>query len=230
MAVIRREDLDGAVLNALEHHLMDPEVVQIFCEEYAAERNRLQAQANAGRTGLEKELRQVTGDHKKLVDAIIAGVPADQVKDRMIELDNRRKDLERQLSASPAPDPVRFHPSMAKTYRDRIGQLIRGMSHAGEIDEAKEALRALVEMIVLSPKPDGEGLVIDLHGALAGLLRLATGRPAHAAAKGGHANAASGGNHEAIDNIEELVLVAGARIGHCFAMSSALKLPLPCFY
>ena len=209
MAVIRREDLDGAVLNALEHHLMDPEVVQIFCEEYAAERNRLQVQANAGRTGLEKELRQVTGDHKKLVDAIIAGVPADQVKDRMIDLDTRRKDLERKLSASRAPDPVRFHPSMAKTYRDRIGQLIRGMSHAGEVDEAKEALRALVDKIVLSPKPDGDGLMIDLHGALAGLLRLATGRPAHAA-KGRHANAVSGGSHEAVDNIDELVLVAGA--------------------
>lgn len=87
---------------------------------------------------------------------------------------------------------------MAKTYRDRIGQLIRGMSHAGEVDEAKEALRALVEKIVLSPKPDGDGLMIDLHGALAGLLRLATGRPAHEAAKGGHANAASGGNHETV--------------------------------
>ena len=28
MTVIRREDLEGAVLNALEHHLMDPEVVR----------------------------------------------------------------------------------------------------------------------------------------------------------------------------------------------------------
>lgn len=70
---IRRADLEGAVLNALAHHLMDEAAVRIFCEEYAAERNRLQAQADAGRAGLEKEFRQVTGDHKKLVDAIIAG-------------------------------------------------------------------------------------------------------------------------------------------------------------
>ena len=84
MATIRRQNLESAVLNALAHHLMDPEAVEIFCQEYAAERNRLQAQAqaDAGRSGLEKELRQVTGDHKKLVDAILAGVPADQVKDR----------------------------------------------------------------------------------------------------------------------------------------------------
>lgn len=106
MTVIRRKDLEAAVLNALEHHLMDPEVVEIFCEEYAAERNRLQAAAGAGRAALEKELRQVRGDHKKLVDAIIARVPAEQVKDRMIELDARKNDLERQLLTKPAAGPV----------------------------------------------------------------------------------------------------------------------------
>ena len=118
------------MLQALEPHLMDEEAVRIFCEEYAAERNRLQANRDAGRTELERELRQVTADHKKLVDAIIAGVPAEQVKDRMIELGGRRKDLERQLSAAPAPDPIRVHPNMAKTYRARIGQLIAGLSES----------------------------------------------------------------------------------------------------
>ncbi|MDN3713506.1 recombinase family protein [Paracoccus cavernae] len=177
MAVIRREDLDSVVLNALEQRLMDPEVVQIFCEEYAAERNRLQAQATVGRSVLERDMRQVRADHKKLIDAIIAGVPAEQVRDRMIELDGRRQELERQLLSSASPDPVRFHPSMAKTYRTRVGQLICGLSDAEGQEEAKEAIRGLIEKIVLTPKPDGKDLAIDLHGALAGLLRLANGQP-----------------------------------------------------
>lgn len=122
MTTIRREVLEHSVLEALEHHLMDEEAVRIFCEEYAAERNRLQTRADAGRAGLEKELRQVTGDHKKLVDASIAGVPAEQVKDRMITLNARRKELEVVLSLVPAPDPVHFHCSIAKTYRSRVGQ------------------------------------------------------------------------------------------------------------
>ncbi|OWJ75910.1 hypothetical protein [Haematobacter genomosp. 1] len=58
----------------------------------------------------------------------------------MIELDGRRKDLERQLSTSPAPDPIRIHPGIAKTYRTRIGQLIAGLSEAERMGEAKEAL------------------------------------------------------------------------------------------
>ena len=213
MATIRRETLEAAVLNALAHHLMDPEAVEIFCAEYAAERNRLRAEADAGRSGLEKELRQVVVDHARLVDAIVAGVPANQVKDRMMALDARRKELERVLATAPAPDPVRFHPSMAKTYRDRVGQLIRGLSEPGAAEEAKEALRALVDKIVLVPVPVEDGgtkLAIDLQGALAGLLCLATGRPLHRSVASGHANAAAGSCPEAVDMIEELVLVAGA--------------------
>ena len=251
MAVIKQSDLEGRVLHALEHHLMDEEAVRVFCEEYAAERNRLQAAREAGRADLERELTRVTTDHKKLVDAILAGVPADQVKDRMIELDARRKELERALSASPARDPLRIHPGMARTYRDRIGQLILGLSEAERMDEAKEALRALVEKIELVPvaavetetgKPRDSskpGLAIHLHGALAGLLRLACGLPVHevsaaaqmqkaprGAGRGGANSARSAeANHQRIDIVEELVLVAGAGFNLCPNFSG----PLPVF-
>ncbi|WP_418904073.1 recombinase zinc beta ribbon domain-containing protein [Cereibacter sphaeroides] len=50
--VIKQADLEGRVLHALEHHLMDEEAVRIFCEEYADERNRLAAGASASRKGL----------------------------------------------------------------------------------------------------------------------------------------------------------------------------------
>ena len=199
--------------------------MRIFCEEYAAERNRLQARADAGRAGLKKELKQVTADHSKLVDAIIAGVPAEQVKDRMIALDARRKELEGRLSSAPAPDPLRFHPTMAKTYRSRVGQLVRGLSAPGGQEEAKEALRALIDKIVLVPveaEDGGTHLAIDLHGALASLLRLATGKPVAAEGqtqkaphKAGHGAPSSvrptEADQQAIDIASELVLVAGAR-------------------
>ncbi|WP_423208844.1 recombinase family protein [Paracoccus yeei] len=235
MAVIKQGDLERRVLHALDHHLMDEEAVRIFCEEYAAERNRLQAVREAGRIELERELKLVSTDHKKLVDAIIAGVPADQVKDRMIELDARRKHLERQLAASPAPDPIRIHPGMATTYRARIGQLIAGLSENDRVEEAKEALRALVEKIVLVPVPPEESgsgksdgkpdLAIHLHGALASLLRLACGLPVHEvvgtasqmqkaprkAGRGGSNSVQSAeADFQSADIAEELALVAGA--------------------
>ena len=207
--LITRAHLEGAVLTALEHHLMDPDAVAAFCEAYTAERNRLRASATAGRAGVEKELAQVSRDHSKLVDAIVAGVPAEQVKDRMMALDARRTDLQRQLDRIPAEDPVRYHPSMARTYRSRVAALIRGLGDAEGMEEAKEAVRALVDRIVLTPAEDGGPLTIDLQGAIAALLRLATGRPLLEVARTANTKKVSGVSHEALENIEELVLVAG---------------------
>lgn len=41
---------------------------------------------------------------------------------------------------------------------------------------ASELLRELIEKIVLTPKPCGKEYQIDLHGDLAGILSIATGR------------------------------------------------------
>ena len=131
----------------------------------------------------------------------------------MIDLDGRRKELERVLASAPAPDPVRFHPSMARTYRTRVGQLIRGLSDADGQEEAKEALRSLVDKIVLVPERDKDGgtrLAIDLHGALAVLLYLATGRPLGKTPVSGHAEAPAGAGDGGYDIVEETMLVAGA--------------------
>ncbi|MBL3610152.1 hypothetical protein [Rhodovulum sulfidophilum] len=89
---------------------MDPGLAEAFCKEYTAERNRLQDVALAGRGNLEKELARVRGDHAKLVDAIVAGIPAERVKDRMLALDARRRELEAALSSVSATRPVRVHP------------------------------------------------------------------------------------------------------------------------
>jgi hypothetical protein len=79
---ISQADIEARVLHGLQHHLMDPELVRVFCEEYAAELNRLRAEAGAQRGAKVAELERVKRDHAKLVDAILAGVPGDQVKDR----------------------------------------------------------------------------------------------------------------------------------------------------
>ena len=215
MTTIKQTDLEARVLDALAHHLMDPEAVTAFCEAYTAERNRLAAAATSTRTTMERELATTKRDHAKLVDAIIAGVPADQVKDKMIALDARRKELEAQLAQTDAsPAPVRLHPKMSETYRERVAALIRGLAESEGMEEAREAIRGLIEKIVLTPRADGTGLTVDLHGALASLLLLATGAPVHRVARmaagGRNDKSSAGAELEAVDMIDKTVLVAGA--------------------
>ena len=109
---------------------------------------------------------------------------------------------------------IRFGPSSIKPDKTGLGTLtgvhtvnehypIQGLADAERMEEA-EALRAPVERIVLTPANGGDHLTIDLEGALAALLRLATGR---------HAQTAPSRRNEAADAIGESVLVAGTGFG-----------------
>ncbi len=206
MAMISQAELERLVLGALQDNLMDETALAVFYEEYAKERNRLQAAAASNRGSVEKELAQTRKDHAKLVDAIIAGVPADQVKDRMLALDARRIELEGQLISDLAPSPLRIHPKMAETYREKVGALIARLQEPDSMPDAKDALRGLIDRIVLSPTaPDGK-LSIHLEGALAALLRLGSGVKTQ---KG------LSDKTQAFEYSEELVLVAGGRNQRC---------------
>lgn len=177
-----------------------PLTLAVFCEEYAKERNRLQATASQNRGALEKELATVKRDHAKLVDAIIAGIPADQVKDRMLALDARRIELEAQLDRDPAPSPIRIHPKMAETYREKISALISQLQQPDGMPEAKEALRELIDRITIqAPEPDAK-LSIHLEGALGELLMLSLETKRLPSSKE---------KTQATEYIGELVLVAG---------------------
>ena len=179
---------------------MDQDLLKDFCKEYTNERNRLAAAADEGRESLEKELKTVTRDHAKLVDAFVAGTPVDQVKDKMQQLSDWRKALEADLSRAADVDTLRFHPRMADTYRGRVQALITGLGKSRDFQAVQEALCGLVERIVLHPSTESGNLDIMLEGALSGLLTLAVGSKN---AKG------LTGEGQAFDNIGELVLVAG---------------------
>ena len=205
---IKRDVLEGKVLDALANHLMDPDLVRLFCEEYVAERNRLAAEADASRAVLDGELARVKKDHARLVQAILDGVPGDQVKEPMIALDARRQELEKLLADRPTKEPVAFHPAMAGVYRERVAALVRGLGDAEQMEAAKEALRQLVDRIVLTPDEAGAALTIDVQGDLAGLLSLATDRRIAPATSARNAKA-PGVYSGSVDIIGELVLVAG---------------------
>jgi hypothetical protein len=152
---------------------MDPELVRVFCEEHTDELNRFRAHPRAARANKETELDKKTRDHGKLVDAILKGVPAEQVVDRMNALDARRKQLLAELSSMAEAQAVRLHPSMAETYRNRVRDLVAGLT-AGDghgAPKTSEAIRALVDRIVVTPSAgDPKELAVDLEGVLAQLL------------------------------------------------------------
>ena len=176
---ITRQDLEGRILLILSERLMDAELAEAFAAEYIAERNRLASRHTDDRAVKQKELAKLIKDQDLLVNAILAGTPAQRVMVKMAQLSTRQKQLEKELAAAPADtSTVRIHPIMAETYRERIQSLIQSLAQPDQESEAREAIRSLITKIVANPVPTtGKRMTLDLrlYGELAGILALSLG-------------------------------------------------------
>jgi len=90
------------------------------------------------------------------------------MKTRMQNLERRREALEAELATAAEPRP-RLHPALAEIYRQKVAALHEALAAEGGL-EVQEAIRALVQAVVLVP--DGAGLAIEVRGDLAAILAL----------------------------------------------------------
>ena len=171
---MRRDLLEVSILDALKHHLMEPELFALFCDEYTRHMNKLRIEATSSLAGYKAELSKVTKDIDRLIDAITGGAAVSQVKDKMLALDARKAELARLIDETDEP-PALLHPGMAGHYRKEVERLHEALSDDDHRHEAAEIIRALVDKIVLHPQPESAEttMAIDLHGDLAGILSLA---------------------------------------------------------
>jgi site-specific DNA recombinase len=82
----------------------------------------------------------------------------------------KREELKAKLAAADAPPPL-LHPEIAELYRQKVIALAQALEHPETRTEASEALRGLIDAIVLTPN-QGE-LQIELKGNLAAMLGAA---------------------------------------------------------
>ena len=96
------------------------------------------------------------------------GVAPAVVKDELNANAVRRQQLEATLAATEEPPPL-LHPEMARIYRAEVTELAKALQEP-DSRSATEALRGLLDAIVLTPDRGGEALHIELRGNLAAML------------------------------------------------------------
>ncbi|MCC7266684.1 MAG: zinc ribbon domain-containing protein [Caulobacteraceae bacterium] len=170
--VVKKAQLEASVLDALRFHLLNPEALKVFCEEYTHQVNALRMGRNARIHQLQAELEHLEADKRRLIDAIKAGVPGEEVKDDMHRIVAKRTQIEAEL-ANAAEAPVLLHPQMAHHYAKSVTNLVGALDSGDQRNEAQELLRSLIDRIVLTPNAAHTSLQIDLHGDLAGILSVA---------------------------------------------------------
>jgi site-specific DNA recombinase len=166
---ISRQEVEERVLVALRDKLMRRDLFEEFCREYVRELNRLRMEHRAGLSSARTELATVEREIRKLVQAIKDGVSALAIKDELLLLEGRKAELQSRLDAPEMPELL--HPRMADVYREKVGSLCSALESEESRTGAVDAIRALIETIVL--EPDGDQLKITLKGDLAGMLSAA---------------------------------------------------------
>jgi site-specific DNA recombinase len=166
---ISRQEVEERVLVTLREKLMRRDLFEDFCQEYVRELNRLRMKHRAGLSSARTELTTVEREIRKLVQALKDGVCALSIKDELLSLEARKAELQSRLNAPEMPELL--HPRMADVYREKVGSLCLALESEESRTGAREAIRALIEVILL--EPDGDHLNITLKGDLAGMLSAA---------------------------------------------------------
>ena len=156
----------------MQTHLMSKEHCEVFCREYTEHINTLRQQNNAAYARYEKELRKLERQTRRIVDAVKDGYATPTMKHELDQIVEREAELKLLLEDS-AEAPVVLHPAMADRFREEVNNLVESLNDETRRTESATLLRRLIDKIVLKPDPDGEGLLIDLHGHLAGILGMA---------------------------------------------------------
>ena len=185
---IPREELENRVLSGLRDRMMTPEVAAEAMRAYAEETNRLNRERRSNGNAWQAELAKVEKDIRGIIEAIKAGMFHESMKGEMTALENRKAELAALLADAPEDKPDLL-PTASTIYAKKVAKLTQALNRPAERQEAAEALRMLIEKIVLTPGQKRGEIDATLYGELGQILawteRQALGRASKTNTPGG---------------------------------------------
>jgi hypothetical protein len=92
------------------------------------------------------------------------------LSDRLRELEAKQDEITERMVRPPVNLPD-VHPNVADIYRRKVARLADALNHPEDRHEAADALRGLIERIVLTPGPKPRQLGAVLHGELGSIVK-----------------------------------------------------------
>ncbi|GAB1715049.1 MAG: Recombinase [Nitrobacter sp.] len=166
---IPRKELERRVLAGLKDRMMAPEVAAEAMRACAEETNRLNRERRSNSDSWKAELMRVEKQIRGIIEAIKEGMYQPSMKVAMDALEDRKKELTELLTNVPEDAPDRL-PSASAIYARKVTILTKALNRPNERQQAAEALRMLIERIVLTPGPKRGEILATLHGELRTIL------------------------------------------------------------
>lgn len=148
---------------------MAPEVAAEAMRAYAEETNRLNRERRSNGDAWRVELAKVEKQIQGIIEAIKDVMHQPSMKGAMDGLEARKVELTAPLADVPEDVPDLL-PSAATVYAKKVEHLTEALNRPGERAEAAEALRALIEKIVLKSGANRGEIDAMLYGELGTIL------------------------------------------------------------
>jgi len=166
---VDRKALEARVLTGLRDRLMTPQIAAEAMRAYVQETNRLNREHRTSADTTRRELADTEKAIKEIVHVIEQGQYQRALSARLTELEARQDELNQRLSEAPAHLPD-IHPNIADLYRRRIERLTAALTHPDDAVEAADAIREVIDRIVITPGDKRGDFRITLHGDLETIL------------------------------------------------------------
>jgi site-specific DNA recombinase len=168
-STLARSELEQRVLGRLKDRLLAPDVVAEAMRAYAEEMNRLNRERRARGDGWRAELAKIEKQIQGIVEAIKEGMFQRTMIAAMGALEARKAELAALLADAPADTPDML-PSASLLYAKKVAHLTEALNRPEDRAEAAQALRGLIERIVLRPGTKRGQIDATLHGELGTIL------------------------------------------------------------
>lgn len=169
---VDRKALETRVLTGLRERMMTPEIAAEAMRAYTQETNRLNRQRRQAKETTRRELVEANKAVAEIVRVIEQGGWHRALSDRLTELEAKQDALSVRLSEVPQDVPD-IHPNISEAYRRRIERLTEALSHPDDALEAADAIREVIDRIVITPGQQRGENHVTLRGDLATILEFA---------------------------------------------------------
>lgn len=166
---IARTVLETRVLTGLRDRMMTPDMATEAVRAYAQETNRLNRERRSTAEATRRELAETVKAIAEIVRVIEQGGWHRALSDRLTELETKQDSLTARLTDVPQDTPD-IHPNIAETYRCRIERLTEALDHPDDALEAADAIREVIDRIVITPGDKHGDYTITLQGELGTIL------------------------------------------------------------
>ncbi|MGC5198083.1 recombinase family protein [Aphanothece microscopica] len=171
---VARDVVLNRVLVGLKERLLAPALVEEFAQAYVAEVNAANRERGARQAGLQGQVAKLDRQIRTMLDLIKDGHGGVAMATELREVERRREALRAEAAAAGVPEPVPvLHPNLPALYRRRVEALEEALKDEATALLATEALRTLVDAILVHPGERRGEVSLSLRGDLAAFLEMA---------------------------------------------------------